>query len=165
MIVVSPYVLHRHRLLWRDPELFDPSRFLPGAAQPVERYAYLPFGVGPRVCIGAALAVQEATLVVATLMKHFDLDLVAGQSVWPVIDFTMKPRGGLRMRARRRRSTAKVVAAEWHWPFALAASRRPWIRSVRGRRGSPENALSDSPRAMPGLPDQQLGRRLEFYTP
>ncbi len=112
MIVVSPYVLHRHRLLWRDPDIFDPTRFLAGQANMIQRYAYLPFGVGPRVCIGAALAVQEATLVVATLMKHFDLDLVPGQSVWPVIDFTMKPRDGLKMTAKCRRSRANLLAAE-----------------------------------------------------
>ena len=112
MVIISPYVLHRHRLLWREPDIFDPTRFLPGRSNMIERYTYLPFGAGPRVCIGAALAVQEATLVVATLMKHFELDLVPGQSVWPVIDFTMKPPGGLKMTAKRRRSTAKVLAAE-----------------------------------------------------
>ncbi len=61
---------------------------------------------------GAALALQKATLVVATLMKHFDLDLVPGQSVWPVIDFTMKPRDGLRMTAKHRRSSTNLLAAE-----------------------------------------------------
>jgi cytochrome P450 len=104
MIIISPYVLHRHSLLWGDPNLFDPTRFLPGRAKTIERYAYLPFGVGPRVCIGAAFALQEATLVVATLMKHFVLDLVPGQSVWPVIEFTTKPRDGLRMAVTRRLS-------------------------------------------------------------
>jgi cytochrome P450 len=112
MVIVSPYVLHRHRLLWRDPDIFDPTRFLPGQSNMIQRYAYLPFGVGPRVCVGAGLALQEATLVVATLMKHFDLDLVPGQSVWPVIDFTMKPRDGLNMTAKLRRSSANFLAAE-----------------------------------------------------
>jgi cytochrome P450 len=97
MVVISPYVLHRHYLLWRNPNSFDPSRFLPGRSKAIERYAYLPFGAGPRVCIGTAFALQEATLVVATLMKHFVLDLVPGQSVWPVIEFTTKPRDGLCM--------------------------------------------------------------------
>jgi hypothetical protein len=59
-----------------------------------------------------ALALQEATLVVATLMKHFDLDLVPGQPVWPVIDFTMRPRDGLKMTAKRRSSSANLLAAE-----------------------------------------------------
>jgi cytochrome P450 len=112
MVVISPYVLHRHRLLWRDPDLFDPSRFLPGAARAIERYAYLPFGVGPRVCIGAAFALQEATLVLATLMRNFTLDLAPGQSVWPVINFTLRPRDGLRVTVRRRHAQPELRAAE-----------------------------------------------------
>jgi cytochrome P450 len=112
MVVISPYVLHRHRLLWRDPDLFDPSRFLPGAARAIERYAYLPFGVGPRVCIGAAFALQEAILVLATLMRHFALDLAPGQSVWPVINFTLRPRDGLRVTVRRRHAQPELRAAE-----------------------------------------------------
>jgi cytochrome P450 len=111
MVIISPYVVHRHRLLWCDPDLFDPTRFLPGRSKAIERYTYLPFGVGLRVCIGAALAVQETTLIVATLMKHFVLDLEPDQSVWPVIDFTMKPRGGLRMTVTRRQR-AGFLAAE-----------------------------------------------------
>jgi len=56
MVVISPYVVHRHRLLWRDPDVFDPTRFLPERSKTIERYTFLPFGVGPRICIGAALA-------------------------------------------------------------------------------------------------------------
>jgi cytochrome P450 len=112
MVIIAPYVLHRHRLLWRDPDLFDPSRFLPGPAKAVERYAYLPFGVGPRVCIGAAFALHEATLVLATLMRHFALDLAPGQTVWPVINFTLRPRDGLRMTVKRRRAQPQLHAAE-----------------------------------------------------
>jgi cytochrome P450 len=112
MVVISPYVVHRHRLLWRDPEIFDPTRFLPGRSKTIERYTYLPFGVGPRMCIGAALAIQEATVVLATLMRRFVLELVPGQSVWPVIDFTMKPRDGLRMTVTGRPSRAESRTAE-----------------------------------------------------
>jgi cytochrome P450 len=112
MVVISPYVVHRHRLLWRDPDVFDPTRFLPGRTKTIERYSFLPFGVGPRMCIGAALAVQEATVVLAALMRRFALELVPGQAVWPVIDFTMKPRDGLRMSVSRRLSRAETQAAE-----------------------------------------------------
>src|SRR5262249_58868945 len=63
-IVIAPYVLHRHRLLWNDPDVFDPTRFLPGARETIDRFGYLPFGAGPRICIGAIFALQEATLVV-----------------------------------------------------------------------------------------------------
>jgi cytochrome P450 len=107
MVVISPYVVHRHRLLWRDPDVFDPTRFLPGRSRTIERYSFLPFGVGPRMCIGAALAVQEATIVLAALMRQFVLELVPGQAVWPVIDFTMKPRDGLGMSVNRRLSWAQ----------------------------------------------------------
>jgi cytochrome P450 len=112
MVVIAPYVVHRHRLLWRDPDVFDPTRFLPGRSKMIERYSFLPFGVGPRMCIGAALAVQEATVVLAALTRRFVLELVPGQAVWPVIDFTMKPRDGLRMSVRRRQSRAESQAAE-----------------------------------------------------
>jgi cytochrome P450 len=112
MVVISPYVVHRHRLLWRDPDVFDPTRFLPSRSKTIERYSFLPFGVGPRMCIGAALAVQEATVVLAALTRRFVLELVPGQAVWPVIDFTMKPRDGLRMSVRRRQSRAESQAAE-----------------------------------------------------
>src|SRR5262249_19911222 len=61
MVVVSPYVLHRHRTLWKDPDIFAPERFLNGEREKIDRYAYLPFGAGPRICIGATFALQEAT--------------------------------------------------------------------------------------------------------
>ena len=61
VLMVAPWVLHRHRRLWRDPDAFDPSRFLPDRPQP-PRFAYLPFGAGPRVCVGAQFAMAEATL-------------------------------------------------------------------------------------------------------
>ena len=62
MVVIAPYVLHRHRTLWERPDVFDPSRFLAGARDAIPRYAYLPFGAGPRICMGSAFALQEATL-------------------------------------------------------------------------------------------------------
>ena len=69
-VLIAPWVLHRHRRLWRDPEAFDPSRFLPGAPPP-PRYAYLPFGAGPRVCVGAQFAMAEATVVLAAFVQAF----------------------------------------------------------------------------------------------
>jgi cytochrome P450 len=88
-VIVSPYVLHRHHLLWPDPEMFDPGRFLTAA---VDRQAYLPFGVGPRMCIGACFAMQEITLVVAMILKKFSIQLAPNQKVWPVHRFTLRPR-------------------------------------------------------------------------
>jgi cytochrome P450 len=104
LVIVSPYVLHRHRLLWRDPQLFDPARFLADASRKTERYAYLPFGVGPRMCVGATFAVQEATLALAMLMRHYELALAPGETVRPAQkNFTLRPRDGLHMVATRRR--------------------------------------------------------------
>ena len=83
LMFVAPWVLHRHRRLWQDPDAFAPERFLPGAAA-VGRFAYLPFGVGPRVCIGAHFALTEATLVLASLVRAFRIELVASRPVLPV---------------------------------------------------------------------------------
>jgi cytochrome P450 len=102
MVVIAPYVLHRHRLLWERPDEFDPNRFLGSARAGIDRFAYLPFGAGPRICIGSGFALQEATLVVATVMKHFRLEPVPGQRVWPVLKVTLRPDGGLPMVVRRR---------------------------------------------------------------
>jgi cytochrome P450 len=102
MVVIAPYVLHRHRLLWERPDEFDPNRFLGSARACIDRFAYLPFGVGPRICIGSGFALQEATLVVATIMKHFRLEPVPGRPVWPVLRVTLRPDGGLPMVVRRR---------------------------------------------------------------
>ncbi|HEX5210831.1 MAG TPA: cytochrome P450 [Pseudolabrys sp.] len=102
MVVIAPYVLHRHRALWGDPDCFDPSRFLGSARERIDRFAYLPFGVGPRVCIGAALALQEAAIVVASVMRSFTVELAPGHAVWPMHRVTVRPHGGLPMIARRR---------------------------------------------------------------
>ncbi len=94
MVIISPYVLHRHRLLWTDPDVFNPARFLDA---PVNRYAYLPFGIGPRMCIGAAFAMQETVLAVAMVLKRFIFELAPGQFVWPVQRLTLRPRDPLLM--------------------------------------------------------------------
>jgi cytochrome P450 len=102
IVVVAPYVLHRHRLLWDRPDLFDPNRFLGDAAAKIDRFAYLPFGVGPRICIGAAFALQEAIIVLAAIIRHFTLELKPGHTVWPLHRVTLKPKDGLPMVLRRR---------------------------------------------------------------
>ena len=102
MVVIAPYVLHRHRALWTKPDCFDPNRFLDGAREKIGRYAYLPFGAGPRICIGATFAIQEAVIVLATIMRNFNLQLVPGHAVWPVQKLTLRPEGGLPMIVKRR---------------------------------------------------------------
>ncbi|MBQ0819682.1 cytochrome P450 [Microvirga sp. HBU67558] len=90
LAIISPWVLHRHQKRWHDPDAFVPERFLPGAAA-IDRFAYLPFGVGPRVCIGAHFALTEATLVQAELMRSFRIELVTSRPVLPVAVVTTQP--------------------------------------------------------------------------
>jgi unspecific monooxygenase len=90
LAIISPWVLHRHRKYWHEPDAFVPERFLPGASA-VDRFAYLPFGVGPRVCIGAHFALTEATLVLAELMRSFRIELVTSRPVLPVAVVTTQP--------------------------------------------------------------------------
>ena len=101
-VVIAPYVLHRHRALWQKPDSFDPMRFLGGARHAIDRFAYLPFGVGPRICIGATFAIQEASVMVAMIVRHFSVEMAPGHSPWPVQKITLRPEGGLPMIFRPR---------------------------------------------------------------
>lgn len=102
VITIAPWVLHRHRTLWEDPERFDRTRFLPGAPAP-DRFAYMPFGAGPRICVGARFAMAEAMLVLARLLRSFRLEFAADPAVVPVgrvivqpdrrVPFRLVPRG------------------------------------------------------------------------
>lgn len=104
LVVIAPYVLHRHRLLWRDPNTFDPTRFLGDARHAIDRYAYIPFGAGARTCIGSVFALQEATLVLANIVKNFRLELAPGAAVWPLLRVTLRPDNGMPMVIRQRRA-------------------------------------------------------------
>jgi cytochrome P450 len=101
LIVISPYVLHRHRRLWSDPDAFDPTRFLHERRGAIRRFAYLPFGTGPRTCIGSSFALQEATIVLAVLTRSFDLRLCPQVEVWPVQRITLRPANGLPMQIEK----------------------------------------------------------------
>jgi unspecific monooxygenase len=90
VMLIAPWLLHRHEKLWRDPNAFIPSRFLPGAPPP-DRFAYLPFGVGPRVCIGAHFALVEATLALARIIGAFRVELAEQAPVLPVGVVTTQP--------------------------------------------------------------------------
>jgi cytochrome P450 len=105
-VVVSPWVVHRHRRLWRDPDFFDPSRFLPGARENIDRFAYLPFGAGPRVCIGQTFAMQEALVVLAAILRNFRLDRAPGPEPAPLQRVTLRPGGGMPMLIARRANAA-----------------------------------------------------------
>jgi unspecific monooxygenase len=98
---VAPWVLHRHRRLWEEPDAFAPERFLAGAAA-IDRFAYLPFGIGPRVCIGAQFALTEATLVLSRLIGSFRIGLVETRPVLPVGVVTTQPDHAPAFRVERR---------------------------------------------------------------
>jgi cytochrome P450 len=89
--------------LWDEPDRFDPARFMPMARAKIDRFAYLPFGAGPRNCIGAGFALQEAIILLATIIRNFRLDLPSGHEVRPVHRVSLRPEGGLPMIIRRRR--------------------------------------------------------------
>lgn len=96
-VTIIPWILHRHRSYWEDPGRFDPERFLPEAIARRERLSYLPFGFGPRVCIGASFAMTEAILILATMAQRFRLRLVPGHPVEPLAMFTLRAKQGMRM--------------------------------------------------------------------
>jgi len=102
MIVIAPYVLHRHRLWWKEPEFFNPARFLPPARASIDRCVYMPFGAGPRGCIGSVFALQEVLVVVAAIIRVFELDVAPSHAVWPLHRITLRPKHGLPMIVRRR---------------------------------------------------------------
>ncbi|MBI3701466.1 MAG: cytochrome P450 [Afipia sp.] len=90
VVMVSPWLLHRHEKLWDAPNEFRPSRFMPGSMPP-DRFAYLPFGVGPRVCIGAQFALTEATLALAKIVAAFRVELLDKEPVTPTGVVTTQP--------------------------------------------------------------------------
>jgi cytochrome P450 len=97
-----PYVLHRLPGFWKDPEAFDPERFLPERSADRPRFVYLPFGAGPRQCIGNHFALIEAHLIVATLAQRYRLHLVPRHRVEPWALITLRPRFGMPMIIERR---------------------------------------------------------------
>jgi enediyne biosynthesis protein E7 len=101
-VMICPYTLHRHPQFWPDPERFDPERFEPAAAALAHRYAYIPFGAGPRVCVGSHLGMMEATFVAAMVARKFRLGLVPGREVRAEAMLSLRVRGGLPMLVRRR---------------------------------------------------------------
>ncbi|MFT3811173.1 MAG: cytochrome P450 [Micropepsaceae bacterium] len=101
-VVVSPWIVHRHERLWDEPALFDPERFAPGRREAIHRFAYFPFGAGPRICIGMAFAMQEAVLLLATMLQRYRFEVVAPDKVDPYCTITLRPRGGMKMRIVKR---------------------------------------------------------------
>ena len=88
--LIAPWLLHRHRKYWRDPDMFDPSRFMPDQPAP-PKYAFMPFGAGARICVGAQFALTEATLVLAALVGKFRFERIGARPVLPVCIVTTQP--------------------------------------------------------------------------
>jgi cytochrome P450 len=101
-VLIVPWLLHRKPSLWENPDRFDPERFAPERAAERPRFAYIPFGGGPRICIGAAFAMAEATLILATIAQRYRLRLKPGFPVEPQGLITLRPRNGLRVLLERR---------------------------------------------------------------
>jgi cytochrome P450 len=101
-IIIAPWLLHRNPKLWESPGIFDPERFAPERAAARPRFAYIPFGAGPRICIGAAFAMAEAMLILATLAQRYRLHLKPGFPVEPQGLITLRPRHGMTMILERR---------------------------------------------------------------
>jgi cytochrome P450 len=96
-VMIVPWVLHRHQKLWKNPGRFDPERFSSEQSAGRPRFSYLPFGGGKRICIGAAFAIAEATILLATLAQHFQPRLVPGHRVDPQGLITLRARHGMKM--------------------------------------------------------------------
>ncbi|WP_457940489.1 cytochrome P450 [Mesorhizobium sp. 10J20-29] len=105
-VLIMPWTIHRHRKLWDRPDAFMPSRFHPENRDRIDRYQYLPFGAGPRVCIGASFAMQEAIIALAVLMSKYRFNTTPETRPWPVQKLTTQPEGGLPMTVERRNPAA-----------------------------------------------------------
>ena len=109
-LLIFLWAMHRDPRHFQDPEAFDPGRWESRLAKRVPKYAYLPFGAGPRICIGGSFAMAEAILLLATIAREFRLELVPEQRrVIPQPSTTLRPKGGIRMFLRRRPSSAKLA--------------------------------------------------------
>ena len=95
LIVIPVFAVHRHKALWDDPDRFDPDRFLPENEARMQRTQFMPFGAGPRVCIGAAFAMNEATAILATFLQSVRFDWDGRHKPEPVSRVTLHPKGGM----------------------------------------------------------------------
>jgi len=108
-VTIAPWLSHRHQALWDRPDNFEPDRFTAENSKTRHRYAYIPFGGGPRICIGKAFAMMEGPLILATVAQHFRLHLVEGHPVEPQSKITLWPKYGLRMTLEKRLPIAEAA--------------------------------------------------------
>ena len=102
MIMIAPWTLQRHKKYWKNPEVFDPDRWTPERAGELTKDAYIPFGLGPRVCVGAAFAGVEAVLILARLLRRYDFDVQDPEAGRPAARLTTRPSDEVRAVLRRR---------------------------------------------------------------
>jgi len=109
IVFLIPFVVHRRPTLWPDPECFDPERFTPERESSRPRFAYIPFGGGPRGCIGNQFAMLEAQLIVAAIAQRFRIELVPGQTIRSEPLITLRPKPGIFATLRKRSSPGLVA--------------------------------------------------------
>jgi len=101
LVLLSPYLTHRHPVVWDDPEHFDPDRFMPARAATRPAFAYIPFGGGPRRCIGSSFAIFEMQVIIATVAQRYRLNLLPGPPILPIAGLTLRPGPAVRTRLHR----------------------------------------------------------------
>jgi cytochrome P450 len=101
-IFISLWLLHRHREIWKNPDTFDPDRFSREDEKETIRAAYMPFSQGPRVCLGASFALQEAAIILSMIARHYEISPVEGHVPRPVARLTLRSENGIRLRLRKR---------------------------------------------------------------
>jgi len=127
LIVVCPWLLHRHHLIWPKPDHFIPGRFLPGGFRPTSKFAYIPFSVGPRICTGMAFGLTEAILSIATIAQNFMLRLAPGHRVEVSCRLTLRPGEKLPMQLVPRHAVegAAVLETPGSWcPSPVSGCRK-----------------------------------------
>lgn len=106
-VVMSQWIMHRDPRYFPDPEKFDPDRWIDAGMQKLPRFAYFPFGGGPRQCIGSSFAMMEAMLILATVAQRFRFEAVAGHPILAIPSFTLRPKHGIRMTLVARQNSAR----------------------------------------------------------
>ena len=102
LVIIPIYSVHRHHSLWHDPDRFDPERFDPGREGRFARRQFMPFGAGPRICIGSSFAMIEATTILASLLRSARFDVAGNHHPTPVARITLRPKGGMPLKVSLR---------------------------------------------------------------
>ena len=108
-VLIAPWVIHRHEKLWDQPDAFRPERFLPENRKSIDRYAWLPFSGGPRICIGAAFAMQEAVIALTEILKAAEVEAITPIEPRPVHQVTLRSSRTMRLRLRARRDRVEAA--------------------------------------------------------